>query len=347
MENTTPWNSSVGRPGKTIKDPVSHSAEFGLTRHEDDECQRLEDWRRNVGAHVALDLTSASREATPPRGLLVLSWNLWIGRGKLSTVVRRLRNGDYAGLGADPGLPLVVMVQEAYRSDSSVPVLQEGRVGRVLVAGLREQEDIVEAARELGMNLRYAPSMRNGPTSSDRGNALLSTLPLQNAHAVELPLVLQRRVAVTASVAVGATRLGVISAHLDPRGPPGHRWLGAGGRAEQARHLLETVLDDTAVLGADLNLGRGRYEPAWRLLEGAGFTFGVPPTTPAWRHTYHALPRLVLDYILVRDRRGVVAAARVHRLDEHPEDRGARVFGSDHHPLLARIDLHTESEDDR
>jgi hypothetical protein len=30
----------------------------------------------------------------------------------------------------------------------------------------------------------------------------------------------------------------------------------------------------------------------------------------------------------------------VHRLDEHPRDRGARVFGSDHHPLLARIDLH-------
>jgi endonuclease/exonuclease/phosphatase family metal-dependent hydrolase len=286
-------------------------------------------------------------DASVPRSLVVLSWNLWIGRGRLTTVIRRIRNGDYAALGADPGLPLVVLAQEAYRSDASIPVLQEGRVGRVLVAGLREQEDIVETARALGLNLRYAPSMRNGPTLSDRGNAVLSTLPLQDAHGIELPLVLQRRVAVSAVVLVGDIRLRLISAHLDPRGPPGHRWLGATGRAQQAQHLLEEVEDDTAVLGADLNLGRGRYEPAWRLLEASGFSFGVPPTVPAWRHTYHALPRLVLDYILVRNRSGVVDAARVHRLDEHPEDRGARVFGSDHHPLLARIDLEPQPENPR
>jgi endonuclease/exonuclease/phosphatase family metal-dependent hydrolase len=326
---------------------VSHSTQFGLTRHESDDPHRLEEWRRNVGAHVALDLTSPASDRSAPRSLIVLSWNLWIGRGSLSTVVTRIRNGDYTSLGADPSLPLVVMVQEAYRSDASVPPLQEGRVGRVLVAGLREQADIVETARALGLNLRYAPSMRNGPTSSDRGNAVLSSLPLEDAHAIELPLVLQRRVAVTAAVSLAATRLRLISAHLDPRGPPGHRWLGASGRAQQARHLLEQVQDETAVLGADLNLGRGRYEPAWRLLEGAGFSFGIPPTVPAWRHTFHALPRLVLDYILVRNGRGVVVAARVHRLDEHPEDRGARVFGSDHHPLLARIDLEPQSKDSR
>ncbi len=96
--------------------------------------------------------------------------------------------------------------------------------------------------------------------------------------------------------------------------------------------------------GAPLNLGRGRYERAWRLLGEAGFTFGVPPSLPRWRHTFHALPRLVLDYLLVRDRTGVIAEASVHRLDEHPQDRGARVFGSDHHPLLARIDLQPSRE---
>ena len=323
---------------------MSDPSEFGLTRHEDDERHRLEEWRCNVGAPVALDLRPVPSQGSLPRSLVVLSWNVWIGRGRLATVVRRIRNGDYADLGADPDLPLVVTLQEAYRTDATVPPLQEGRVGRVLVAGLGEQEDIVETARALGLNLRYAPSMRNGPTSSDRGNAVLSTLPLENAHAIELPLVLQRRVAVTASVVMGKTRIRLISAHLDPRGVPGHQWLGAAGRAHQARHLLGQVQDDIAVLGADLNLGRGRYEPAWRLLKGAGFTFGVPPTIPAWRHTFHALPRLVLDYILVRDRSGAIVAARVHRLDEHPEDRGARVFGSDHHPLLARIDLEPQPE---
>jgi hypothetical protein len=52
----------------------------------------------------------------------------------------------------------------------------------------------------------------------------------------------------------------------------------------------------------------------------------------------------VLDYLLVRDRSRVIRQARVHRLDEHPNDRGSRVFGSDHHPLLARIDLQSSDE---
>jgi hypothetical protein len=47
----------------------------------------------------------------------------------------------------------------------------------------------------------------------------------------------------------------------------------------------------------------------------------------------------VLDYLLVRDRSGTVASADVERLDEDPSDRGPTVFGSDHHPLLARIAL--------
>jgi hypothetical protein len=83
------------------------------------------------------------------------------------------------------------------------------------------------------------------------------------------------------------------------------------------------------------------------MLGEAGFTFGVPASLPRWRHTYHALPRLVLDYLLVRNRLGIIIGAEVHRLDEHPDDRGARVFGSDHHPLLARIDLTPQSEDHR
>ena len=297
-----------------------------------------------MGTPVALD------QAVPDTGvggrarsLVVLSWNVWIGRGRLREVVSRIRDGEYVEHGADPDAPLVVLAQEAYRSDSSVPPVPTGRSGRVLVANLGFQEDVVETAQALKLSLRYAPSMRNGHSQSDRGNAILSSLPIENANAVELPLVLQRRVAVTAQVTLGEASVRLISAHLDPRGPPGHRWLGSAGRALQARHLLSSIADETAVLGADLNLGRGRSEPAWRLITEAGFTFGVPPGFPPWRHTFHAMPRLVLDYLLVRDRAGAVARARVHRLDENPRDKGARVFGSDHHPLLARIDLQSSS----
>ena len=318
---------------------MATSPEFLLRAQENEQGHRLEGWRRNVGAPLALDLSPVSDTAAKVRSLVVLSWNVWIGRGRLREVISRIRNGDYKKEGADPDLPLVVLAQEAYRSDSTIPTAPTGRSGRILVAQLGLQEDVAETARQHGLNLRYAPSMRNGPSQSDRGNAILSSLALTDAQAVELPFVLQRRVAVAASAMLGGTTVRLISAHLDPRGPPGHKWFGASGRAVQARHLISAVGDGTAVLGADLNLGRGRYEPAWRLLGEAGFTFGVPPASPGWRHTFHALPRLVLDYLLVRDREGVITKAEVHRLDEHPRDKGAWVFGSDHHPLLARIDL--------
>jgi endonuclease/exonuclease/phosphatase family metal-dependent hydrolase len=185
--------------------------------------------------------------------------------------------------------------------------------------------------------------MRNAAERSDRGNAILSPLPLEETTAIELPMVLQRRVTLAATVRLGGRVLRVVSGHLDPRGPPGYKWLGAAGRAVQAAHLLAAIeADDPVVLGADLNLGRGRAERTWRLLTEAGLRFGVPPGFPRWRHTYHALPRLVLDYILLRDRTGTVRRARIERLDQDPADRGPMVFGSDHHPLLARIDFNPE-----
>jgi endonuclease/exonuclease/phosphatase family metal-dependent hydrolase len=324
---------------------LATAPDFSFTPQQDKQL-RLERWRRNVGSPVALDLARPP-DTVDQTGLVVLSWNVWIGRGRLRDLVVRLRNGHWASHGADPTAPLVILLQEAYRSDASIPAEPEGAAGRLLLAGMGPQEDVVETARSLGLNLRYAPSMRNGVLQSDRGNAILSNLPLEEAHAIELPLVLQRRVAVSAAVTVGSRRIRLVSAHLDPRGPPGHRWLGSAGRALQAQHLLGSVDDDSVILGADLNLGRGRYERAWRLLSQAGFTFGIPPTAPAWRHTFHAMPRLVLDYLLVRDRSGIVREARIHRLDEHPRDRGPRVFGSDHHPLLARIDLESGRESAR
>jgi endonuclease/exonuclease/phosphatase family metal-dependent hydrolase len=321
---------------------LASPSEFTLIRHHQDQRLRLASWRQNVGAPVALDL--AAPPPGEPQSLIVLSWNVWIGRGKLQVLISRIRQGDFAHFGAEPDLPLLILIQEAYRSDPTLPPTPSGPAGRVLTAQLGPQEDVVETARAQGLNLRYAPSMRNGSLASDRGNAILSTLPLVDSHAIELPLVLQRRVAVSSELSFGSRRLRVVSAHLDPRGAPGHRWLGAAGRELQARHLISSIPDGTVVLGADLNLGRGRYEKAWRALTEAGYTFGVPPSTPSWRHTFHALPRLVLDYLLVRDRPGLIRQARVHRLDEHPQDRGPRVFGSDHHPLLGRIDFHPNGD---
>jgi endonuclease/exonuclease/phosphatase family metal-dependent hydrolase len=300
--------------------------------------ERLAAWRANVGSAVAYD-PPARPDGANLETLAILSWNVWIGRGRLGELITRVRDGAFAPLGLERELPLVVLVQEALRADETVPERSNGLAAREILSPLTGREDVVDVARRLGLHLRYIPSMRNAGGRSDRGNAILSTLPLSGARGVELPLVLQRRVALTASFTTGTRRLSLSSAHLEPRGPVGYKWLGAAGRAQQIRHLLERLEDDSVILGADLNLGRGRAEPTWRSLAEAGFAFGIPGGVPAWRHTYHALPRLVLDYILIRDRAGAFDQVRVHRLDEHPADRGATVFGSDHHPLLARVDL--------
>jgi len=282
---------------------------------------------------VILDLASPSNRTHGE--FVCISWNLWIGRGRLAEVVERVRRSTDA--------PLVVLAQEAYRADDTVPSRGGRRIIRRAAGGFgrrpHRREDIVEVAQALGLNLRYVPSMRNGSAASDRGNAILSDLPLRGARGVELPLVLQRRVALSAHLRLGGGVLEVVSAHLDPRGAPGAAWLGTAGRALQIAHLLEHVGGDVAVLGADLNLGRGRRERTWHLLHQAAFGAGVPPGHPHWGHTFHGVPRLMLDYLLVRDRVGRVARATIERLDEHPRDRGPTVFGSDHHPLLARIIL--------
>jgi endonuclease/exonuclease/phosphatase family metal-dependent hydrolase len=299
---------------------------------------RLAGWRRNVGEPVSLDLASAedSRRAAAAAALTVVSWNVWMGRGRQLELVERLRAGD---LGISGGGTPVLLLQEAFRRDDTVPERSNGFAARELVTRLRPQQDVVAVARSLGWNLRYVPSMRNGAERSDRGNAILTPLPLGPAEPVELPFALQRRVAVGAEAVVAGRTLRLMSAHLDPRGPVGHKWLGAAARGSQMEHLLAGLEDPTVVLGADLNLGRGRAERAWRLLVERGFEHGVPPAPPTWRHTYHALPRLVIDYLLVRNRAGVLRSCRVRRVDEDPADRGPNVFGSDHHPLLAEIEL--------
>jgi endonuclease/exonuclease/phosphatase family metal-dependent hydrolase len=353
---------------------------------------RLRGWRHNAGGPVALD---APAPPDPGRVLAVLSWNVWIGRGRLREVLARFRDGGFARMGAPADAALVVLLQEAYREDGSIPANGSAWAPRDPPRDFRPQEDVVDVARELGLSLRYAPSMRNGTHRSDRGNAVLASVPIEDALAFELPFVIQRRVAVAAVVSVpgrsGPLRMRVASAHLDPWGALGWDWTGAAGRAVQARALLdglarldgedlETAGDAVAapedrgsgtaaedrdagraatghpvratVLGADLNTTRGRREPAYRLLTDAGFTVGLPHREPHWGHTYHMVPRLPIDHLLMRregaaapaaaSRAGAaprIARAAVHRLNENPRDAGPTVFGSDHHPLLGTLDL--------
>jgi endonuclease/exonuclease/phosphatase family metal-dependent hydrolase len=293
-------------------------------------------WRRNVGAAVSLDL--APRAPRGIRGFDVLSWNVAVGRAGLDGLLRRLRAGR------SPEWPLVLLLQEAYRSDETVPARppEPRHTGGDIAPA--HPKDVVALAREHGLSVRYAPSMRNGRARSDRGNAVLSTAALGSAHAFALLYIRQRRVAVAAELA-GLPGLTLVSAHLDTS-----RRLGAtdsrsyrpgGARAEQAARLAESILDLDApggvVVGGDFNTPLGEEDPAFRALVRAGL---VPAEREGWwDHTHHHLLRLTLDHVLYHPA-GRIAGVRVARMDEHPWDRGTTIFGSDHHPLLARVELH-------
>lgn len=287
-------------------------------------------WHGNIGQPVALDVAPPLPHKTTV--IDVLSWNIAIGLGRLEQVVDKVRT---------PNRPLVVLVQEAYRADDTVPhEIKSPHHGGKYPRNARI--DIIDMANELGFSLRYAPSMRNGRHRSDRGNAILSSVSIAHARAFALPHVRQLRVAVAAEVH-GLPWLTFVCAHLDTRGNlQGSKGPArySAGRMAQADALAKKLVsewgdDQTVVIGADLNTYFGTREPLLRGFLHAGFK--RIPHEPLRSHTFHARPlRMLLDHILVR---GDVANVSVRRIDDDPLDRGKTIFGSDHHPLLATIEL--------
>jgi endonuclease/exonuclease/phosphatase family metal-dependent hydrolase len=278
-------------------------------------------------------------------GIDVLCWNLAVGRARLDTLMELLRDGAFGGIAISPERPLVILAQEAFRAGDTVPAdvapaYHGGRLGAD-----DRRSDIVAFARRHGFSLRYSPSMRNGDHASDRGNAVLSNVRLSGAQAVLLPFVRQRRVAVAAHIAAHP-QFSFVSAHLDTHGPPrmegGPRRFGTG-RAAQAAALAASLQHrpGSLVLGADLNSYLGMTDPAVRALVAAGLH--PARREGKWRHTFHGPLRLLLDHVLFRSADGAVHHVDVVRLDEARGDRSADVFGSDHHPLLARIHLSAQT----
>jgi endonuclease/exonuclease/phosphatase family metal-dependent hydrolase len=204
------------------------------------------------------------------------------------------------------------------------------------LSGLREdggRDEIESIASRLEMNAYYVPSMRNGSpvfSDEDRGNAILSSLPLSDLAAFELPFERQRRVAVGASVSGtsaggGPWRLRLVSAHLDNMAGPKRLWLAAEfGRVRQTRGLLSQFSDaDSIVLGGDFNTWFGFADQAFREAAKA-----FPQTRVSDRRaTFHGLLRL--DHLFFRLPDGW--RARFHRADDN--------YGSDHYPLVATITL--------
>jgi hypothetical protein len=221
------------------------------------DVQSLDRWRLSVGPPVVV---AASIRPQPSNTVAIVSWNTALGAGDVPTLVGELRRS------LEPGTPVILLLQEVYRAGPEVPAAAlpaaagfASRIRGFCSDGRRDEIESLAAA--LGMHAYYVPSMRNGaPLSSDedRGNAILSDLPLSGFSAVELPFERQRRVAVSA-VVTGADaerrpwQLRLMSVHLDNMVGAKRLWIAGGeyGRARPARGLLSSIsADDNPVVVA-------------------------------------------------------------------------------------------------
>src|SRR5262249_21635817 len=159
-------------------------------------------WCDTVGPALFIQWPSLD----PPHvhdSIVIVSWNVHVGAGDVTGLVRALRAGDLTD-----GVPVkdfVLLLQEAYRRDDAIPARLNSQLpvpSRIATRHGRAP-DVANLAREGGLSLFYAPSMRNGLVDTDRedrGNAIASTLPLQEPTLLELPLQHQRRVVAVATV---------------------------------------------------------------------------------------------------------------------------------------------------
>jgi endonuclease/exonuclease/phosphatase family metal-dependent hydrolase len=194
------------------------------------------------------------------------------------------------------------------------------------------EQDVAAVAARHALHGAYVPSMRNGGVfaanaQQDRGNAILSTHPLRDVRAIELPFGRQRRVVVVATVTVpNLPPLRVATVHLDP----------SGNRTAEA-HALAPVLRELSsagslIVGADLNTWFGRRERAFKALDATlseeACGRGKTNTWPRNLHVPLGWWRGRLDYMFSNlTAQGLERRCRT--LD--------RRFGSDHNPIVMVI----------
>jgi endonuclease/exonuclease/phosphatase family metal-dependent hydrolase len=291
------------------------------------DASTLARWRAAVGPPVVH--APAVPHSAVADMLTIASWNTALGAADIS---------GFVGTLPDPGAPLVLLLQEVVRGGPEVPDSLPPGAGfgrRHGGASLGPHfEDIEATARHLGFAAYYVPSMRNGPpraSDEDRGNAILSNLPLTDFMAVELPFERQRRVAVGATVAGVTTagapwRVRAVSAHLDNISGPRRGYIAAEyGRTRQARGLVALLAgSEPMVLGGDFNTWFGFADGAY--LEAAR-AFPQTRVTDR-RRTFRGLLRL--DHVFYRLAPGWQADVR----------RAAARFGSDHYPLVGTVRFH-------
>ena len=224
----------------------------------------------------------------------------------------------------------MILLQEVYRASSRLP---EERAGPNIPRRIEPNpppggcRDISDVAEQCGLALLYVPSARNGPDEpgqvpEDKGNAILSTLPLADLAAIELPFESGRKVAVAATIpGPSGERIRVASVHLDVASTLTRTLIsGNATRLRQALGFavaLESIDSLATVVGGDFN--------TWSADESALKRLAIYfPDSPPWdgRPTRGPFPP---DHILYR----TVQGSRIN-LVEGSYRRFDETYGSDH-----------------
>ena len=263
--------------------------------------------------------------------ILIVNWNVHLCHGNVTAMIHELsRRETMHGYGSPN---FVLLLQEALRRDRNIPNPGRTRVPRRIVPPLRGG-DIVDWAKKMKWRMFYAPSVRNGRLlgnrAEDRGNAILSNLPMSSVEQIELPVGVHRRISVMAIIG-GERRppFRVAAAHLDTRASLSRGWVfgGPSARKRQAEALvstLENVSNDglPLIVGGDLNTHLGVNEASVK---------AVSKIVHRKQHGLKATHRsgLILDYIFARIPDNW-ESGRCMRMSSH--------FGSDHYPLVLAIE---------
>ena len=293
------------------------------------EVAALDRWNAGVGPPFVMAPPAGG--AAPAQVPVIVSWNTHVGAGDVDTLVADLRSGKLTG---QPVTSFVLLLQEVYRSGKDVPAKDAVRaLWAKLIKPSRmggTREDIVTIATRLKLATFYVPSMRNGApgvTDEDRGNAILSTLPLSDLTAIELPLENQRRVALQATVIAASPGrasmpLRLACTHFTNMVLHHLFVLSESGRLRQARALTKVLpAEGPLIVGGDFNSWFGYRDAAFKELART-----VPPAASDDRRATFGPMRL--DHVLLRLPEGWRASVR----------RADRRYGSDHYPLVAVID---------
>ena len=320
--------SSASRPDVAARDLLTWSGPS-----DPRDIERNGAWCRTTGPPVVQAHPQLAERTTRVDSVAILTWNVWVGGADLEAFLAeelKYRCNPDEPAEPTPAFHFVILLQEVYRTSSDLPEARAGpnipwRIEPDAPPGGRS--DIGDVAERCGLALVYVPSARNGPDEPDRppedkGNAILSTLPLADLSAIELPFEASRKVAVAATIAgPGGERVRVVSVHLDVASSLTRTLI--SGNATRLRQALglATALDFMesipVVMGGDFN--------TWSASESTLRRLAVRfPDSPPW----DGLPtrgRFPTDHILFR----TVEGSRID-LVESSYRRIEEAYGSDH-----------------